>query len=209
MTHLSASIYVRGVPSPDGEIPTMPPPVCPHWVGYSLIVPWRKWFQNPGNILGKHVREGMTVLEVGPGMGFFTLPMARMVGEGGKVVCVDVQEAMLRTLTKRARNAGLADCILTRVCPPESLGVDDLAASVDFALLFAMVHEVPDAGALFRDVAAALKSGGRCLVSEPRGHVTRDVFGEMLAAAAAVGLFAIATPKIAWSYSALLERWAG
>jgi len=187
----------------------MPPPVCPHWVGYSLIVPWRKWFQNPGNILGEHVREGMTVLEVGPGMGFFTLPMARMVGASGKVVCVDVQEAMLRTLTKRARNAGLADCILTRVCPPESLGVDDLAASVDFALLFAVVHEVPDAGALFRDVAAALKSGGRCLVSEPRGHVTRDVFGEMLAAAAAVGLFAIATPKIAWSHSALLEKRAG
>jgi len=187
----------------------MPPLVCPHWLGYSLIIPWRKWVHNPVKILGKHVRDGMTVLEVGPGMGFFTLPLARMVGTQGKVVCVDVQEAMLRTLTKRARNAGLADCILTRVCSPESLGVDDLAASVDFALLFAMVHEVPDAGALFRDVAAALKSGGRCLVSEPRGHVTRDVFGEMLAAAAAVGLFAIATPKIAWSYSALLERWAG
>ena len=209
MTHLSASIYVRGVPSPDGEIPTMPPPVCPHWVGYSLIVPWRKWFQNPGNILGKHVREGMTVLEVGPGMGFFTLPMARMVGREGKVVCVDVQESMLRTLTKRAEKAGLASRIVTRVCEPASLCVGDCAGTVDFALLFAVVHEVPDAGALFRDVAAALKSGGRCLVSEPRGHVTRDVFGEMLAAAAAVGLFAIATPKIAWSYSALLERWAG
>ncbi len=187
----------------------MPPLVCPHWLGYSLIIPWRKWVHNPEKILGEHVREGMTVLEVGPGMGFFTLPLARMVGSQGKVVCVDVQEAMLRTLTKRAEKAGFAGRIVTRVCPPQSLGVDDLTASVDFALLFAVVHEVPDAGALFRDVAAALKPGGRCLVSEPRGHVTKEAFAEMLTAADAAGLFAIAAPKIAWSHSALLEKRAG
>jgi len=187
----------------------MPPIVCPHWVGYSLIVPWRKWFQNPGKILGEHVREGMTVLEIGPGMGFFTLPLARMMGERGKVVAVDVQESMLRTLRTRASKAGLAERVVTRVCPPHSLGVDDLAASVDFALLFAMVHEVPDAKALFGDVASALKSGGRCLVSEPRGHVTAERFAETLAAADAAGLAAIGTPKIAWSRSALLERRAG
>ena len=187
----------------------MPPLVCPHWVGYSLIVPWRRWYQNPATILGEHVREGMTVLEVGPGMGFFTLPMARMVGERGKVVAVDVQESMLRTLEKRARSAGIADRIVTRVCQPPSLGVKDLAASVDFALLFAMVHEVPDVMALFRDVAVALKPGAACLVSEPRGHVTAERFAETLAIADAAGLAAIQTPKIAWSRSALLEKRAG
>ena len=187
----------------------MPPLVCPHWVGYSLIVPWRKWVHDPRKILGAHVREGMTVLEVGPGMGFFTLPMARMVGERGKVVAVDVQETMLRSLEKRARSAGIADRIVTRVCQPRSLDVEDLAALVDFALLFAMVHEVPDVMALFRDVAVALKPGAACLVSEPRGHVTAERFAETLAIADAAGLAAIQTPKIAWSRSALLEKRAG
>ena len=81
--------------------------VCPHWVGYLLINPLRKLFENPNKILGPFVQEGMIVLEPGCGMGYFTLPLARMVGPKGRIVAVDIQPKMLSGLRRRAQKAGL------------------------------------------------------------------------------------------------------
>ncbi len=58
----------------------MPERVCPWWLGYFLASPIRRLWQNPAQILRPYVREGMTVLEPGPGMVFFTLELARLVG---------------------------------------------------------------------------------------------------------------------------------
>ena len=55
--------------------------VCPWWMGYLLACPLRRFFEDPAKILATYVREGMTVLEPGPGMGFFTLELARRVGD--------------------------------------------------------------------------------------------------------------------------------
>ena len=76
--------------------------VCPRWLGYFLLCPLRRLGQKPEKILAPFVSEGMTALDIGPGMGYFSLPMAQMVGPGGKVLCVDVQEKMLRSLGSRA-----------------------------------------------------------------------------------------------------------
>ena len=57
--------------------------VCPWWVGYILASPIRKLTHDPAGILAPFVRAGMTVLEPGPGMGFFTLELARLVGPTG------------------------------------------------------------------------------------------------------------------------------
>jgi hypothetical protein len=48
---------------------TMPHSVCPWWLGYLLASPLRRLQYEPANILAPYVREGMTVLEYGPGMG--------------------------------------------------------------------------------------------------------------------------------------------
>jgi len=68
---------------------------CPVWVGYLLASPVRKLFENPKKILGEYIKEGMTVLDLGCAMGFFSIPAARMVGPNGKIICVDVQEKMI------------------------------------------------------------------------------------------------------------------
>ena len=86
--------------------------VCPWWVGYLLISPIRRWLQDPDKILSPYISEGMTVLDVGPGMGFFTIPAARMVGNSGRVIAVDLQEKMLKSLVKRAEKAGVAGRIV-------------------------------------------------------------------------------------------------
>ena len=72
--------------------------VCPWWVGYILASPIRKLMHNPARILAPFVRTGMTVFEPGPGMGFFTFELARLVGPTGRVSAVDVQPKMIEAL---------------------------------------------------------------------------------------------------------------
>ncbi|MFH1219526.1 MAG: class I SAM-dependent methyltransferase [Candidatus Eisenbacteria bacterium] len=179
--------------------------LCPFWVGYLLASPIRTLIQNPGKILAPFVSPGMQVLEVGPAMGFFSLPLARLVGPSGRVVCVDLQEKMLRALVRRARRAGLADRIETRVCGAETLGVADLAGQTDFVLAFAVVHEVGDRARLFSEIRGVLKVGGRVLFAEPKTHVSGRGFEESLSAAERSGLRQVDSPKIARSYAVLLE----
>jgi len=180
--------------------------VCPWWIGYLLASPVRRLWQQPRSIVGPYVVEGMTVLEPGPGMGFFTLELARLVGPSGRVVAVDVQPRMLSALRRRARRAGLLERIDTRRAGPGGMGIVDLAGKVDFALAFAMVHEVPDPVVFFREVSASLKPGGKLLLAEPRGHVTASAFAATLELAAQAGLRAEPGPAIGGSRAAVLAR---
>ena len=180
--------------------------VMPWWLGYFLLSPLRRLRQDPALILAPYVREGMTVLEPGPGMGYFTLELARRVGPAGRVVAVDLQPRMLAALRRRAERAGLGARIEARQATGADLGVADLAGRVGFVLAFALVHEVPDADAFFAQVAAALEPGGRVLLAEPTGHVSETEFADTLAAAAARGLAPAGAPAIRGSRTALLAR---
>jgi len=181
--------------------------VCPWWLGYLLISPFRQWgTQNPEGLLGPYVTAGMRVLEPGPGMGFFTLPLARMVGPSGKVVAVDIQQKMLDRLRRRAGKAGLLERIETRLARPDCLGIDDLKGAADFVLAFAMVHELPSPEAFFQETAAALKPGGRFLLAEPVGHVKPPRFQRELQAARAAGLVEMDAPPLRRNWSALLRK---
>jgi ubiquinone/menaquinone biosynthesis C-methylase UbiE len=161
--------------------------VCPWWIGWILASPIRRIFHNPEKLLAPYVGPGMNVLDVGSAMGFFTLPMARMTGQGGRVVAVDMQERMLRGLEKRARKKKLHSLIETRLCSQESLELDDLPRFFDFVLASAVVHEVPDRKKFFREVYAAMRPGGILLVAEPGGHVTVEDFEATLASAEEAG----------------------
>jgi SAM-dependent methyltransferase len=183
--------------------------VCPWWIGYFLLNPFRRLSQDPAKILAPYVREGMTVLEPGPGMGYFTLELARMVGESGRVVVVDIQSKMLANLRRRAAKRGLLERIDARLAQPRSLGLGDLASSVDFALAFAMVHEMPDADLFFAETAHALKSGACLLLAEPRGHVKEAEFENELQSASAAGLQLANRPSIGRSHAALLQKTQG
>lgn len=180
--------------------------VCPWWLGYVLLNPLRRIGQDPRKVLGPYLESGMTVLDVGCAMGFFTLDAARMVGPGGRVVAVDLQPRMIASLERRARRAGLGDRIETRVCPDDSLGVEDLAGQVDFALAFAVVHEVPDQPRLMAELGAVLRDGGRLLLAEPRGHVTAEGFRSSVAVAEQAGFQISDRPDIRRSQSVLLTR---
>ena len=180
--------------------------VCPWWMGYLLASPIRRIFQSPTELLSPFVQAGMTVLEPGPGMGFFTLELARLVGSSGRVVAVDIQPRMLDGLRRRAAKAGVLERLETRLATPESMGLEDLKGAVDFTLAFAMVHELPAAAPFFREVALASKPGARVLFVEPAGHVTASAFDVELEAARDAGFTQIDAPSIRRSRASLLEK---
>ncbi|HIJ74817.1 MAG TPA: class I SAM-dependent methyltransferase [Candidatus Hydrogenedentes bacterium] len=180
--------------------------VCPVWVGYLLANPVRRLFQDPSSILAPYVGNGMKVLDIGCAMGFFSLPLARLVAPDGKVLCVDLQEKMLRILERRARRAGLSEGIETHLCRQDSLCLDGLDKAVDFALIFAVIHEIPDVSNFFSELRRTLKANGRVLMAEPKGHVSKRGFAESIAVAERHGFQAVERPRISRSFAVILAK---
>ena len=177
--------------------------VCPWWLAYTFDNPLRRLLHDPQKILGPYVAEGMTVVDLGCGMGHFTIGMARLVGETGRVIAVDLQQKMLDVVARRARKAGVADRIRLHKCEPDRIGLD---CTVDFALACWVVHETPDLLKLFEEVLSTLKPAGKCLIAEPKIHIPRGQFDETVAVAEAMGFRVLDTPKVRLSHTALLGK---
>lgn len=180
--------------------------VCPWWIGYFLASPVRKLVQDPVRILSSHICAGMTVLEPGPGMGFFTLEIARLVGPSGRVIAIDVQQQMIQGLERRASRAGLLDRIDARCVSARSMVLDGLDGAVDFIFAFAVVHETPSVAIFYAEAAKAMKTGARLLLAEPVGHVAEREFAQQLATAAEYGLEIVSRPSINRCLAALLQK---
>jgi len=180
--------------------------VCPFWIGLLMASPLRKLFENPEKILSKHIKPDMTVLDVGCALGFFTLAAAKLIGSGGKVYAVDLQQKMINSLNRRITRAKLTNRIETRVCNEDSLEIDDLTEQIDLALAFYVVHEVPDVQKLFDQIYRSLKPDGRLFIAEPRGHVTIDEFKITLDLAQKAGFELIESPEIKRARTGLLMK---
>jgi 2-polyprenyl-3-methyl-5-hydroxy-6-metoxy-1,4-benzoquinol methylase len=180
--------------------------VCPYWAGYFLANRLRKLLQNPYKILAPYVRPNMRALDVGSAMGFFSLPMAEMVGPGGRVVCVDVQPTMLQVLRRRAAEAGLAERIETHVSSEDSIGLQGRDAGFDFALAFTMMHEVGNQANFLREIYQMLKPGAALLLTEPIKHVSRAEFDRTVSRARQEGFVITDHPLIRLSHTVVLQK---
>lgn len=174
--------------------------VCPWWMAYTFDNPLRHLFHKPEKLLAPYVQEGMTVMDIGCGMGFFSLGMARFVGDDGRVFSVDIQQKMLDVLKKRARKAGLLHRIQLVKCKPEAINVETRA---DFILCFWMVHEVPDSVAFFEQLRRHINPNGKLLIAEPKNHVSDDDFEQSLHLVQETGFKLSDRPKISMSKAAL------
>lgn len=179
--------------------------ICPWWLGYFLINPVRKYRHDPDKILIPYIRPGMQVLDYGCAMGYFSLPLARLTGENGKVYCIDIQEKMINKLQKRAKKAGLDHIIETRLVGRDVI-ISDLEGEIDFTLLFAVVHEVPDQKGLFEMMNRLIKPAGRILFAEPKGHVGIANFNNSVSLAQKAGFILEKRLKIKSSHAAVLRK---
>lgn len=169
---------------------------CPVWLGYLLASPIRRLFESPSKMVLALVQPGQRILELGPGLGFFTMPLAKSVGPDGKVVCVDVQAGMLERLGRRLAKRGLQDRVELRRCGQDDLGLDEVKGSFDVATAIHVVHETPSPGNTIRSLAASLKKDGQLLLVEPPGHCSREMWNDEARAAEQAGLVRVPHPSL-------------
>jgi len=175
--------------------------VCPWWLCYTFDNPLRRLFHNPMEILRPYVREGIRAVDIGAGMGYFSIPLATLVGPVGRVTAIDIQPKMLSVLASRARRKGVSDRIRTHLARPETLGFRE---KTDFALAFWMVHETPQEETLLSEIHSLMSSEGQFLLVEPKIHVTPQAFDRTVQAAVELGFRIKAYPRIRLSQSVLL-----
>ena len=177
--------------------------ICPWWLSFTLNNVFRKMIQDPRRILEPFVRPGQVAADIGCGPGFFTLEMARLVGEQGKVLAVDLQEKMLQIVKQRAERTHLSGRIQYHPCRAQALGLQE---PCDFILAFYMVHEVPDAGSFLRELKSVLKPGGFFLLVEPKMHVSKTQFQKTVESAYAAGFRKQTDVPIRFSRAVLLTH---
>jgi ubiquinone/menaquinone biosynthesis C-methylase UbiE len=177
--------------------------LCPRWLCFTFDNGLRRLLQNPERITGRYIKEGDVVLDVGPGIGFFTIPMARVVGGRGRVIAADIQKSMLEGIERRAKRAGVNERIILHLASQDSLGVTTAA---DFILAFWMAHEVPGQEHFYQQLHTVLKDSGRFLLVEPKIHVSGKQFKAEIAAAGAAGFKLVETPTVGLSYAALFAK---
>jgi ubiquinone/menaquinone biosynthesis C-methylase UbiE len=177
--------------------------VCPWWLAYTFDNPLRRFLHDPDAMLGQFVKQGMTVADIGCGMGYFSIAMARMAGQNGKVISVDLQQEMLDIMLKRAKKAGMVDRI-----QPVLAEADDIKIKgpLDFVLLFWMLHEVRDIPRFLAQLSSVLKQGGTVLYAEPKMHVPESRFQEILGLAHQAGFRTSPGPRVRISRAAVLKK---
>jgi len=176
---------------------------CPPGCCIVFDNPLRRLVQNPIKILKPYIKPGWTILDVGPGMGYYTIALAGLAGEKGKVIAADLQTPMLEGIRRRAEKAGVAGRIKLHQAMPHKIGVNE---PVDFCLAFWMVHEVPDRQRFLGEIVSLLTPGGLFLFAEPKIHVTKAIYNASLDILKRLGMTVINEPKIFISYAAVLKK---
>jgi len=179
--------------------------VCPVERARSLDLRIRRWFQNPQKILYPYINDGMTVLDLGCGPGFFSLDLARMVGKNGRVIASDLQDGMLQELQGKIEATEYAERIVLHKCEEDRIGIAD---RVDLVLAFYVIHEIPDKTRLFREIASILNPNGIVFISEPPFHVSGKAFRLTIQAALEAGLAEVPgeRPRAMLSKTAVLRK---
>ncbi len=177
--------------------------VCPVERAGSLDNRIRRWLQDPKKILGPYVDEGMTILDLGCGPGFFSIDMAEMVGKSGRVIASDLQDGMLQKLRDKIQGTELEEVIKLHKCEENKIG---LSEEVDFILAFYMVHEVPNQEEFFSEIGSILKPNGQVFIVEPPFHVSKTAFEETIKKTRNAGFTAIERPKVLFSKTVILKK---
>ncbi len=177
--------------------------VCPVERAGSLDNRIRRWLQNPQKILRPYIEEGMTVLDLGCGPGFFSIDMAQMVGKSGRVIASDLQEGMLQKLRGKIHGTEFEDRITLHKCEENKIGVSE---NVDFVLAFYMVHEVPNQEEFFNEIKTILKPNGQVFIVEPPFHVSKTAFEETIRKARDAGFTDVERPKVLFSKAVILKK---
>jgi ubiquinone/menaquinone biosynthesis C-methylase UbiE len=126
--------------------------------------PIRRKIQPPDETPARHgIEPGMTVLEVGPGNGAYTVATARRVGARGKVVTIDIEPKMIERVRRRAQAEGI-DNIEAKVADVYDLPFED--GTFDAIYMIAVIGEIPEPDRAMRELHRVLSPSGTLAFSE-------------------------------------------
>ena len=150
--------------------------VCPMRVARLLDSKFRRLFHNPNKILKPYIKKNITALDIGCGPGFFSIEIAELLEGTGKVISADMQAGMLEIIKRKILGKSIEKNIILHKCTPVSINVKE---SVDFVLMFYMVHEVPNKENLFNEVLPLINKNGLIMIVEP-GLVSKNEFNGII-----------------------------
>jgi uncharacterized protein len=126
-------------------------------------VPGRRLVAGPRRLLdASGVGAGQTVLEIGCGTGFYSVEAARRVGPSGRLVCLDLQRAMLLHTRRRMAAEGQPGSFLQA----DASALPLRSECLDRVLLVTVLGEIPSRGAALAEIKRVLRVGGVLSVSE-------------------------------------------
>ncbi len=176
--------------------------VCPVERAGALDTRFRKIIHKPVKILSPYIKPGDKVLELGCGPGYFTIDIAKLIGNEGLVYAADIQEGMLDIVRKKIELTRMHNRIHIHKCDESGINLKD---TVDFIFAFYVIHEVADQDNTFEEFRKILNPGGKILIIEPAFHVTKNEFLNMLLKLRSKGFRIIDRPYSFLNHSVLLS----
>ena len=132
-----------------------------------LLHPLRRWIHPVGEMLDKfRLKPGDTVLELGPGPGYFTVEASRMVSAEGRLVCLDIQPEMVHLLRTRLDDQQVANA---HPMVGNALNLPLADGSVNSAFIVGVLGEIPDRPRALAELRRVLKPGGALSITEYLG----------------------------------------
>ena len=126
--------------------------------------PLRRILQRPLKVVGQMgVGEGMKVLELGPGPGYFTLEAARRVGEWGRLYCLDIEPKLIARLREKISGKGSGNVSLVA---GDGQALPFTENSLDHAFLVAVLGEIPNRDKAIDELYRVLRPGGVLSITE-------------------------------------------
>jgi ubiquinone/menaquinone biosynthesis C-methylase UbiE len=136
----------------------------PQYFANLIDNPIRRRIQPPDETAIRHgIKPGMTILEVGPGNGTYTIAAARRVGDKGKLVTIDIEPKMIQRVEHRAQAEGIKN-IDARVASVYDLPFED--ETFDLIYMIAVIGEIPDAEKAMKEFYRVLSPSGTLVFSE-------------------------------------------
>lgn len=179
--------------------------VCPVEHAAKLDSWIRRLLQNPNRILGKYIRRGDRIIDLGCGPGFFTVELARLAGKSGEVIAVDLQPEMLALVRQKAERHGMTERITCHRSFPDRMALKKESRPVNFILAFYVIHETRNPRGFLEEIRDLLAPGGRVLLVEPWMHVSREKFRRLIDLVRETGYKTRGYPRIIGGRSVLLS----
>ncbi|MXV52649.1 methyltransferase domain-containing protein [Pedobacter sp. HMF7647] len=163
---------------------------------------FRYKLQNPQKILARYIKPGMTVLDFGCGPGFFTIAIAGLLKNSGKIIAADLQSGMLEQLRLKINATTFKDIIQVHQTQEHTL---NLTGKVNFAVAFYSFHEVAYLDNIIDEIKSLLQPDGKIFIAEQRFHVPKSSFNAIVDKIKEYGFEITERPKVFFSRAVVMK----